>query len=648
MTAIAGIVQPLDTRVQRPTLDRITSSLSPYGPDSQSQWTGSGIAAIRTLLRITPEDRLDRQPLYDREAGVVLLFDGRLDNRVDLASQIGISSRALALMSDADVVMQACKHWGKRAVARLLGDFAMALFEPREGRVWLARDYLGYRPLFWHKGDGFFAFASLPRALFAIPGIHKQIDKTRVHDFLCLFPAEGGRSFFKDIQRVQPGQIVEYQAGTVKSWAYYEFDLDKRIEFKRDDDYVEAFQEHLDCAVSCRLRSLGSIATHLSSGFDSSTITATAARLLSNREKTLLAYTSLPREGWDGPVPRGRHGNEWPGASAVARRFSNIEHKVVRSSHTTPIEQLEEHIQREERAPLNPCNYGWDYAIDEDAARNGAKVVLKAGMGNLTISYDGIAFIPELLRRGKLVAFCRALAELKGNKPNMSWRAILNFSVAPFLPLWAWRKLEARRGRLTGPARIASLRTDLPASIDSYERARQLGWDWSYRPPHDGRKMRVSSLTRLDNGEVYLGKNALGLEHRDPTADRRLVEFCLAIPERQYWNPGNSKWLIRRAMASTLPAEILQCKTRGLQSPDWYEATEKALPMIRQELAALRNHPEAAELLDLDALERALDGWPGSDGADWGDPELTLIYRTQLLRSLSVGRFVRYAEDSNT
>ncbi len=400
MSAIAGIIQ-LDSRpVDRATLERMQTVLTPYGRDVQNHIHQGSTAFLRTLLRTTPEDSLDRQPLVHAESGTTLLFDGRIDNRDELARALGLSTAETALMADSDLVLRACLRWDTGAVERLLGDFALACWQAPRRRLWLARDPLGIRPLFWHQQSGFFAFTTMPKGLFAIPGVPKALCEETLHDYLCLLPMIGPQSFFKDIYRVEPGQIVVLEDRKITSHRYHQFDPEREIHLPRDDDYVEALREHLDRAVACRLRAIGPIASHLSSGFDSSTITAVAARQLAERNARLLAYTAVPREGFDGPVPKGWHADEGPGAQALATRFVNIEHILIRPDGTSPIDNLREDTEILDRAPFNPCHMVWVNAIHADAAQHGARVLLTGGMGNMTISYDGTPYLPALLGRG--------------------------------------------------------------------------------------------------------------------------------------------------------------------------------------------------------------------------------------------------------
>ena len=643
MSAIAGIIQ-LDGRpVDRATLERMQTVLTPYGRDVQNHIYQGSAAFLRTLLRTTPEDSLDRQPLVHAESGTTLLFDGRIDNRDELARALGLSTAETALMADSDLVLRACLRWDTGAVERLLGDFALACWQAPRRRLWLARDPLGFRPLYWHQQFGFFAFATMPKGLFAIPGVPKALCEETLHDYLCLLPMIGPQSFFKDIYRVEPGQWLVFEDGRVTTHRYHQFDPNRELKLSSDDEYVEAFGEHLDRAVACRLRAIGPIASELSSGFDSSTVTAIAARQLAASNARLLAYTAVPREGFDGPVPKGWHADEGPAAQALAARFNNIDHHLIRTSGISPLDYLEEFVQALDRPPLNPCNMVWCWAIENNAAQHGARTLLTGTLGNASISYLGAEYLPQLFIQGNWIAWWQEAQGLRRHR-RASWRQLILQSLGPFLPEKLWKSIARRWETEWNLVDYSAIHPSFMDHMQHEQRVRSSGFDLSYRPWADGRKMRISLLNRFDNGDYNAATNASGLEMRDPTADRRLIEFCLAVPDQQYLRDGQTRWLLFRLMRQVLPPEILFARTKGYQAADWYETTGVVLPQIDKALICFQTQ-EVGIYLDIANLRASLDDWPESV---WAQPHKTeLRYRLKLLRGLSVGTFIRQVKNNN-
>ena len=643
MSAIAGIIHNTDRPMEKATLERMQNALKPYGRDAQHHRTRSNGGLLRTLLRITPEDAFDQQPLQDSSSQTLLVFDGRLDNRDELAHTLGISANELKLMADSQLALRACLRWDTQAPEHLLGDFALACWQPARKRLWLARDPLGARPLFWHQQRDFFAFATMPKALFAIPGVPRTLCEERLADFIALLPVTGPQSFYKDVYRVEPGCVLITENGQTRQHRFHQFDPQRELQLPKDEDYLEAFRECLEQAVASRLRCSGGIASQLSSGFDSSTITALAARQLASVNKGLTAYTAAPREGFNGPVPKGRYADESAGAAALAARFENIEHVILRTNRQSPLTYLQQDIESLDRAPLNPTNMVWMDNIQQTAARHGAKVLLGAQMGNMTISYTGHPYMAEMVKQGQLLRWLREARAL--HRRGLRWRGVVGMSIGPYFPAGLWLWLQQLRGQ--GPGQLSdhtAISREFATRVNCLGRARQKGWDLSYRPWADGRKMRIAVLQRGDNAEHRAAANVHGLEIRDPTADRRLIDLCLAIPGHQYLRNGQDRWLLRRLVSNILPEEILATRGKGLQAADWYEGMGDALAEMRDSLAQMLANGQVGHYLDLENLEHLLANWP-DDG--WDRMDIINQYHMKLSRGLAAGAFIQYVEDNN-
>jgi asparagine synthase (glutamine-hydrolysing) len=645
MSAIAGLIHLDASAVDRDTLHRMQSLLTPYGRDAQHSWHQQNAGLTHTLLRTTPEDRFDQQPLWRGAEKLAMAFDGRIDNRDELCEKLRIDPEQAALMADSELVYRACLEWDTETPKHLLGDFALACWQPKCQRLWLARDPLGMRPLYWYQREDLLAFATMPKALFAIPGLTKAISEEQLHDYICLIPRSGPKSFYQDVYHVEAGQLLAFENGEIKANFYHRFDPDRELQLENDEAYVDALREQLDQAVNRRLRSNGPIGAELSSGLDSSSVTATAAKLLANHNQSLAAYTALPREGFDGPVPRGRHADESIGAKALAKRFENIDHILIRTGDETPLDQLQEVVELLDRAPLNACNMAWWIAIRKDAAQRGIKVLLTGTMGNFSISYDGYPYLAWLVRKGRWLTLYKVYKELMKHQSNMKWQTMIRPCLAPLMPKFIWRWREASRGRILRLQDYSAVNPAWSQQMGTEQRAKQAGGDTSFQPAWQGRLQRIQSISMQDNGDYNALANAYGIEVRDPTADVRLIEFCLAVPESQYLGGGHFKWLLRRLMKDVLPPEILDVKTRGLQSADWPEQIDRSIPQIREELEKLKAHGSASGYLDIESLEQALADWPTTEV--FNSQETELRYRTRMLRGLSVGRFIRYADEQN-
>src|SRR3954453_21827506 len=155
---------------------QMLASLKDYGPDSTDTAETDGLAFGRNLYKLLPEDEFDRQPLIGGDGRFRLVADIRLDNRSELQAALGLTAPEAAGLPDSAILLRALERWSDQALEHIVGDYAFAFFDRHAGTLMLARDPVGQRPLFWHRSDGFFAFASMPRGLHALDAIAREPD----------------------------------------------------------------------------------------------------------------------------------------------------------------------------------------------------------------------------------------------------------------------------------------------------------------------------------------------------------------------------------------------------------------------------------------------------------------------------------------
>jgi asparagine synthase (glutamine-hydrolysing) len=170
-------------------------------------------------------------------------------------------------------------------------------------------------------------------------------------------------------------------------------------------------------------------------------------------------------------------------------------------------------------------------------------------------------------------------------------------------------------------------------------RSRARGFDLAGRPRRDPYEARLWAFSQIDGGNAYKGVLAeWGLSVRDPTGDKRVIEYCLATPVEEFVRGGVPRSLARRAFADRLPKEVTAWRLRGYQSADWYEALDKARPEIEREVALIAQCAGAADALDIGWLKEAVSSWPEHG---WERQETASRYRLGLLRGISAGHFMR-------
>jgi asparagine synthase (glutamine-hydrolysing) len=611
-----------------------------YAPDAPAFWSDGDLSLGRRLLQILPEDRFDRGPVQRTGGRWTLVADARLDNRDELARQLGVSAAEQTGLADSAILLLAIEQWGEDAVDRLVGDFSFAAWDSSRRRLLLARDFLGQRPLHYHRGAQFFAFASMPKGLLAVPEIPAGADEEKAAEFLALMPEADPSSFFKSVKRVLPGEICVVTATDFQRRFYWRPSREP-LRLSNSDEYAEAVRESLDRAVADRLRGTGgNVGAHLSGGLDSSAVAATAARLMPP-EGRVMAFTSVPREGYSEPLPTGRFGDEGPLAAQVAALYPNMEHILIRSGNRSPVRSLDRNFFLYDRPLLNLCNHVWLEAILDAAKERRLRVLLAGQMGNMTFSYSGLHGLAGLLGRGSLMRLGRESFKLW--RGGSSTKSVAAGAIGPFLPGWMWRSVNRWAGRHTGLGDYSALHPARHAEIK--ERAVAAGLDVSYRPRRDPIEARLWTLRRIDPGNFNKGQlGGWGIDVRDPTSDRRLVELCLSIPAAEYLRDGQTRAIARRAFSDRLPAALLEEKRKGLQAVDWHEGLAAAEGDVAAELQRIAAAPGAAEVIDLARLAELAENLPSGG---WHSSRIQGGYRLGLLRGLSTGHFLRKASGSN-
>jgi asparagine synthase (glutamine-hydrolysing) len=645
MTALAGFWDFDGQPGAGQNCARMLGAQTLYGPHASDSWDAGRIALGRNLYRILPEDIHDAQPLTGGDGRFVLIADLRLDNRDELIRELQVPPERARTLADSAILLAAWERWQETCFDHLVGDYAFALWDARAARLVLARDPLGARPLHYRHCAGFTAFASMPKGLHALPQIPREPDEERIAEYLALLPETGPQSFFKNVSRVEAGHVVEITASGLTTRRHWEPQR-TRPRLASAGDYAEGLRHHFDQAVRAQLRGAGTaVGAHLSAGFDSSAVAASAAIQMASSGGKVIAFTSVPREGFRGKAPGSRLADEGPIAAKTAALYPNIEHVLIHGTGRSPFDDLDRIFYLFDRPQLNLCNAVWLHAIDDAARARNLGVLLTGAMGNLSISHDGMTLLPQLIRTGHWLRWFREGTAVV-RKRHMRPLAMLNQSFGPYtpVPLWTWLN-RTFNGRSVGVRQYSAIRTERLEELDIAGRARARALDLSYRPRSDGFADRLWSLRRMDRGNQNKGVlGGWGLDQRDPTTDRRLLEFSLSVPEEQFLVNGEPKALTRRAFAGRLPPEVLQTRSRGYQAADWHEGLTGARDSLRDEIERLEACTPAAAALDLPRLRDLTEHWPQGG---WEQDNTVSAYRLALLRGISVGHFLRRASGSN-
>ncbi|MEI9994416.1 MAG: asparagine synthetase B [Rhizomicrobium sp.] len=626
-------------------VERLARGLPAFDGLRETQWSSPRAALVHRLFVITPEDRLERQPLSGHGRDSRFVFAGRLDNREEIAAALGVGAATLRETPDGALCLMAFERFGPEAAPRLEGGFAFALWNDTQRTLLLGRDKMGGRPLFYHCGDGFLAFATSFNALFMLPQIPRALDETVLGDILALNMFEQSRTIYRGVLRVPSGSLAQCDANGIRVSSYWT-PRRRDLGLKRHADYVEAAREHLDRAVAPMLRSERPVAVQCSAGLDSPAVAATAARLLAPRHLTVIAR--VPPAALRRPDNDRQCFDEGPGVRALAAMHPNIDLVEADDADLHAVDLNPALRFAINGMPVfNPLNHGWLSATIDRAVAGGHRVLLDGLWGNFTLTWGANSSLHWHLLHGAPLTFLRELHanwRVSGRPFHKVLRHRLLRRLEPEA-LRAWRR--RRRGLGVGLEHGGFVAPDFLAAHDLKARIREIGGWQEGRTDADPFAARVKWLVRSNEiGLDWTGQAPafMGLEKRSPLGDPRLIEFCLNVPEEHYLRGGWPRALARDALADRLPPQILRNQKAGIQTPEWFARLKLQRGAIEADIARIAASPLASRLIDLKRLRAAMADWP--EDADAAEPRKAEL-AAGLTRAVHIGRFVCWFEGGN-
>lgn len=638
MTAFAGIVtfgnEPLDSRIEQ---EIVAAAAGPRRHRVLCLRTPGGIVA----QQLPAFDASHRETVPAREQ--LFAADVRLDNRAELAALCG---EPVARESDAALLDRVVQRHADAGIARCLGAFAFVRWNAAERRLLLGRDCLGQRSLFYYRCNGFVAFATTLGALLALPRVPRELDEVALANFLAVNLNARHETFYRGIARVPTRAVVELGPRTMGERIYWTPSFESSRD--RDGDRVEEARALFDDAVTTATSGMPRIAIACSGGLDSSAIAATAARL--GRAESISCYSVVPPAGTTLDVGPAHYLDESDKLAALGRLHPSLDmHLLAPQAPHAYDDDPSRFFTRAHVPALGPTTLGMHGALYDAVAAARFPALLVGSSGNLGLTWNGAFSLRELLKQGRLRDFAHDLPAVARWNGAGTIRTLLSDVVFPGAPSWARRMGHRLRGREPGSVQRYSALN--PAFIAEHDLPRQwraqdfepwplaTGWSAARYRAH-----RLFDANQMGRDLRAASADVLGFEIRDPFADRRLIEFALAVPERLYRRDGVPRAFARDVFADRLPRDILQERRRGAVAPTWFRRLDARRGDIAAEVERLEASPAARRLLDIARLKQLVAHWPESEQAAQASRG---AYRAALSRGLHVGRFIRWVEGGN-
>ena len=492
-------------------LRRMTAALEHRGPDSDGYF--SSPEASLGFRRLSIIDlKGGHQPLANEEGTLRLVLNGEIYNYQELREGLERRGHRFSSRSDAEVIVHLYEEEGEALLARLQGMFAFALWDAQQKRLLLARDRLGIKPLYYAPQGERFSFASEAKTILLNPDFPRRLHRPAVARLLNYLYVPGEETLLEGLKRLPPAHWLVWQSGKVTLGRYWQSSWNTAAHISEKDAVTE-FRHRFEAAVRSHLVSDVPVGALLSGGLDSAGVVAQMARLLEQRPRTF----TVGFAGADDERPRARRL-----AEQLGTEHHEFELDPVRFVGDLP--RLLWHLEEPTPISFLPLFY-----LAEFARRHVKAVLIGEGADELFAGYR------------RLLPFSPALGFLPRGVQERFYR-------------WGLHSLAANGGAPASDPLAATLAADRSAlgAILRFEQRYPLA---------DYQLHRVDRMTM-----------AWSLEARVPYLDHRLVEFVNSLPDNLKLRGLRRKYLLRRALAGLVPAEILEGSKRGFGAPFrlWY------------------------------------------------------------------------------
>ena len=604
MSAFCGIIHPDGRPVPDEEIRAMSAVLARSGPDRHGVWQGTGVALAHRMLCTTPESLSEQLP--HRAAGLVFTGDARVDNRAELLAALGCHGSVFATIPDSAIIVMGFAAWGERLLERLVGDFAFAIWDEGRRELFLARDHFGVKPMYFVSRHGRFLFASEIKALLAHPAVPKELNYSRLRSALEVTDPEADATFYRHIYRLPAASYAWVREGEVRRQPYWQLDPERELPSRSTAEFTEEFLSIFTEAVRCRMRSASPVASHLSGGLDSTAVACVARDLLRKQGH------GLPQKTFSLTFGNVSSCDEREYIDPVLAD-GDLEPEFVEADRVGPTFGLEEHFEFEEEAIFYPNNYLIDQLYGRISAA-GVRVCLDGFDGDTTVSHGWERFT-ELARSGSWGSFAQEARAAVAFNSSISYESIFSSFGAPELAAMA----DGARwgGVISGFGQVARQVGHRPAArvfrqwIKSRLRSRVkqlLGWAPKKKDLAVGaapsRKLQFyhpSFLQQIQSSGSDKAKNhaevpamlvrerqcqalssglfSFALEHtgrvyarhgveaRHPFLDKRLVEFCIALPSSEKLLRGVPRGILRESMRGLMPEKVRRRVVKNDFSP---------------------------------------------------------------------------------
>ena len=612
---ISGVIDFNNKGISKEIKNSMIETINSYKVDNIDYILRNNYLMVSGQVFITEENKSEVLPLHNN--GLILVADAILDNREELIEVFSRDdSKVNKNITDSELILMSYKKWGEDCPKYLLGDFNFVILNEKKQELFCVRDHMGSRSFYYTFNNGVFAFGTLSNLIF--PKVYNDgLNERWLTDFFALagpmHNSEAKETIYNGIYQVEAATTMIVKKDGITTNKYWNPLKDlKPLNLKNHEEYKKKFLEIFKEAVNCRLRTCGDVGIMVSGGLDSGSIAAIATKTLKEQGKVLKGYSFVPLNSYKNKVVDGRIADESDFVEILKNYCGNLQVEYCRNDGINSLTNIDEFISIFEQPIKTIENSYWVTGMAKKCSEENVKVMLVGQNGNVSISFgDFFTHIQTLLHEGNIVEIIKEVnaANKRYGKPK---KQIYSTIFANSIP-YSIRKFRHRK-EYTVENRVEDsvVKLDLAKKYNVEKRFEENDYNPIIAKTKTLKQIRKNILdaATLSHIAIMETKDSLkyGIIKRDPTKDKRIMEFCLSIPSGEYVHEGEERYLIRSAMEGYLPEEIrTNWRKRGRQSADWVDRLKPDWNNIFKAIKEALNDKDVQRYVDIPKIERLMD-----------------------------------------
>jgi asparagine synthase (glutamine-hydrolysing) len=529
----------------------MNDKLSHRGPNGSKVWYNRSVALGHQMLHTTTESLHEILPF--EENGLTITADARIDNRKELSEKIGLENKAS--ISDSYFILKAYQKWGENCPEKLLGDFAFVVWDESNQKLFCARDHMGVKPFYYYLSDEAFFFATEIKALLTIPEVKCELNELALASHLLPVNRNKRLTFYKNISTLTPAHTLTLTLNANKIMQYWKLDIKKQKILDSDEEYTNAFSKIFAEAVKCRLRSAHPIGFELSGGLDSSSIVCMAQKIFNNTKDNhkinintfSMVFDDLPQV------------DEKYYIKKVIEDNDEIKPHFIISDNISPLKRIDNILWHQEE-PFYTSNMSIIWNLYNKMKEKHIRVLLVGDGGDETTMSHDQYFLRDLAINKQWKKLINEIKDFSKRSNQPLPNLLLNEILLPFTPTYLktfYKKFLYNSSGKSGNFIFNKEFTKKLGGIDylmNFHHDVIASKDKTFRNYHYF-LLNTISIQYLIEMEDRIA-SAFSIEPRYPFFDKRLIEFCYAIPNNMKFRFGWNRYILRISMENLLPKDI--------------------------------------------------------------------------------------------